>query len=172
MLFRSNDTATTEIYTLSLHDALPIYPFRNDGGFAFADATPAAKLSSVPPTYQAAWADFDHDGDLDLATAGKLFDNLAAQGHWLELRLEGDRGTINRSAIGAQVRIQLPTQTLTRHVEAGTGEGNQDDLVLHFGLGDQQKAVRLDILWPNGTRQTVENVEIDRLMTVRFGHRA
>ena len=24
MLFRSNDTATTEIYTLSLHDALPI----------------------------------------------------------------------------------------------------------------------------------------------------
>ena len=26
MLFRSNDTATTEIYTLSLHDALPILP--------------------------------------------------------------------------------------------------------------------------------------------------
>ena len=25
MLFRSNDTATTEIYTLSLHDALPIF---------------------------------------------------------------------------------------------------------------------------------------------------
>ena len=24
MLFRSNDTATTEIYTLSLHDSLPI----------------------------------------------------------------------------------------------------------------------------------------------------
>ena len=32
MLFRSNDTATTEIYTLSLHDALPIcdvYIFMN-----------------------------------------------------------------------------------------------------------------------------------------------
>ena len=32
MLFRSNDTATTEIYTprhtLSLHNALPIFPFR------------------------------------------------------------------------------------------------------------------------------------------------
>ena len=28
MLFRSNDTATTEIYTLSLHDALPIFPSR------------------------------------------------------------------------------------------------------------------------------------------------
>ena len=34
MLFRSNDTATTEIYTvtntLSLHDALPIYVFNMD----------------------------------------------------------------------------------------------------------------------------------------------
>ena len=28
MLFRSNDTATTEIYTLSLHDALPISSVR------------------------------------------------------------------------------------------------------------------------------------------------
>src|SRR3712207_8696221 len=27
-LFFFNDTATTEIYTLSLHDALPIYPMR------------------------------------------------------------------------------------------------------------------------------------------------
>src|SRR3712207_7416441 len=28
--FSFNDTATTEIYTLSLHDALPIYPARRD----------------------------------------------------------------------------------------------------------------------------------------------
>ena len=31
MLFRSNDTATTEIYTLSLHDALPILLYRRWG---------------------------------------------------------------------------------------------------------------------------------------------
>src|SRR2546426_7698442 len=30
--FFFNDTATTEIYTLSLHDALPISPPRRDGG--------------------------------------------------------------------------------------------------------------------------------------------
>ncbi|KAB2862969.1 MAG: VCBS repeat-containing protein, partial [Bauldia sp.] len=49
--------------------------FRNDGGFTFADATASAGLAGQPPTYQAAWADFDRDGDLDLATAGKLFEN-------------------------------------------------------------------------------------------------
>src|SRR5690606_41319911 len=31
--FFFNDTATTEIYTLSLHDALPIYPVRRYGGW-------------------------------------------------------------------------------------------------------------------------------------------
>ena len=143
--------------------------FRNDGGFAFADTTPAAKLTSLPPTYQAAWADFDRDGDLDLVTAGKLFENQAAPGHWLELRLEGDGKTVNRSAIGAQVRIQLPNGTLARQVEAGTGEGNQNDLVLHFGLGDHAQPVRANILWPSGASQVIENVEIDRVMTVRFG---
>ena len=42
MLFRSNDTATTEIYTLSLHDALPIFTnlyrvARRDFGVLFRD---------------------------------------------------------------------------------------------------------------------------------------
>ncbi|MDA1054747.1 MAG: CRTAC1 family protein [Planctomycetota bacterium] len=143
--------------------------FRNDGGFAFADATPTAKLTSLPATYQAAWADFDHDGDLDLVTAGKLFENLAPTANWLELRLEGDGSAVNRSAIGAQARIQLTTKILSRQVEAGTGEGNQNDLVLHFGLGDHATPVRVDILWPNSGSQTIENVEINRSTTVRFG---
>src|SRR5260370_9012201 len=32
IFFFFNDTATTEIYTLSLHDALPIWPGRSDSG--------------------------------------------------------------------------------------------------------------------------------------------
>lgn len=142
--------------------------FRNDGGFAFADATAAAKLPPLPATYQAAWADFDHDGDLDLVTAGKLFENSTPKRNWLKLRLEGDGNTVNRSAVGAQVRLQLPNQLLTRNIEAGTGEGNQNDLLLHFGLGDHPKPVHLDILWPNGKNQIVENAEIDRSITIRF----
>src|SRR5256885_16967257 len=46
--FFFNDTATTEIYTLSLHDALPIWSFQR------SSPVPASRLSymvsSAPPT--------------------------------------------------------------------------------------------------------------------------
>ncbi len=143
--------------------------FRNDGGFVFADGTAAAKLEGLEPTYQAAWADFDRDGDLDLATAGKLFVNQGTAGrHWLGVRLFGDGKTVNRSAIGAQVRVKLGDRTLTRQVEAGTGEGNQNDLTLHFGLGVETGPVALEIVWPGGKVQTVERVGVDRKVVVRF----
>jgi hypothetical protein len=140
--------------------------FRNDGGFVFTDVTAAAKLAGQGPTYQAAWGDVDNDGDLDLTTAGRLFVNQATGRHWLKVRLVGNGTSINRAAIGAQVRLRHGEQTLARQVEAGTGEGNQNDLVLHFGLGEHPGPVTLEVTWPNGTRQTVEQVAVDRLQTI------
>jgi hypothetical protein len=138
--------------------------YRNAGNFQFEDATEQAQVANLPATYQAAWADFDQDGDLDLVTAGKLFQNNSSGGHWLEVRLVGDGQTNNRSAIGAQVRIASTDRTLTRQIEAGTGQGNQNDLTLHFGLGDQAEPVSLEILWPGGASQTLDNVTVDRLI--------
>ena len=137
------------------------YPvlFRNDGAFKFADATAEAGLAELGATYQAAWADFDRDGDLDLVTAGKLFVNQGVPGNWVGVRLAGDGRKVNRSAIGAQVRIRAGGKTLTRQVEAGTGEGNQNDLTLHFGLGAHKGTVDLEVWWPNGKVQTVRRVK-------------
>jgi len=142
--------------------------FRNDGAFAFADATAAAGLTDLPSTYQAAWADFDNDGDLDLLTAGRLFVNKGGGGHYLKVRLQGDGVAVNRAAIGAQVRIAVGERVLTRQVEAGTGEGNQNDLTLHFGLGDHAGPLTLEITWPGGAKQRVEAVAPDTTVAVQF----
>lgn len=151
--------------------------FRNDTpsapdqpAWVFTDATDGSGLEDLPPTYQAAWADFDRDGDLDLVTAGRLFVNeSAAANHWLQLRLVGDGEQVNTSAIGTQVRITLPDgRTLTRQVEAGTGEGNANDLTLHFGLGGFGGPVHVEIRWPNRVTQLLPDVAPDQLLTVRF----
>ena len=157
------------------------YPvlFRNDGNWAFGDATAPAGLAQIGATYQAAWADFDNDGDLDLVTGGRLYVNQPGTGvqsrnRWLSVRLRGDGKRVNRSAVGAQVRIRRKDgRVLTRQVEAGTGEGNQNDLTLHFGLGgdDRSPALALEILWPDGTTQTVTRVSPNRRLTVTYRRR-
>ena len=147
--------------------------YRNEGAWAFTNVTSDEDLPVIKDTYQGAWADFDNDGDLDLVIGGKLFvNNMDNSNHWLRVRLKGDGVSVNASAIGAQVRIELDGGvTLTRQVEAGTGEGNQNDLTLHFGLGSRELPVNLEIFWPDDTIQSVNNVAVDQLVEFDSGAR-
>ena len=139
--------------------------YRNNGDWTFTNVTAASGLGTLLG-YPAAWADFDNDGDLDLFTCGKLFGNRGNDNHWLKVRLEGG-GNVNRTAIGAQVRIRLGERVLTRQVESAVGEGNQNDLTLHFGLGKHDAPVKLEITWPGGSKQTATS-PVDQTIAVKF----
>jgi hypothetical protein len=147
--------------------------FRNDrkagdAAWVFADGTAESGLGSLPPTYQAAWADVNRDGLLDLVAAGRLFMNESpVKTHWLGLRLRGDGFQVNRDAIGAQVRVSLPDgRTLSRQVEAGTGEGNANSPVLHFGLGEHAGPLKVEVRWPNGERLSATVDGVDRVLEI------
>ena len=109
------------------------------------------------------WGDYDNDGDLDLATSGILFRNPGNGNRWLKVRLKGNG--VNAFAIGAQVRIPIGNRRITRQVDGGTGEGNQNDLTLHFGLGSQADPVEIEVRWPDGTKQ-VQTSEVDRTVEI------
>jgi len=138
--------------------------YRNLGQWKFEEIKGGAGLS-LPQTYQAAWADFNNDGHLDLITGGRLFRNPGGSNHWLKVRLEG-AGKVNRAAIGTQVRLRLGKHTLTRQVEGATGQGNQNDLTLHFGLGTHKEPIRLEIRWPDGARQEVDT-PVNRTVVIK-----
>ena len=145
--------------------------FRNTSigsAIALVDVTQAAGLSQLPATYVGAWADYDHDGDLDLATAGRMYANNGTPGaHWLELRLIGDGVKINRDAIGAQARIALADgRVLVREVEAGTGEGNANSPILHFGLGAFAGPATVTVRWPDGSTQVAKDLAVDRIVEI------
>jgi len=147
------------------HDVL----YRNNGDWTFSRVDTEAGIA-VTENYQAAWADIDNDGDLDLLTGGRLYRNNGNSNNWLKVRLEGG-GSVNRAAIGAQVRIALGNKTITRQVEGATGEGNQNDLTLHFGLGQESDPVNVQVTWPNGETFALET-PINQTLAVRYGQGA
>ena len=145
--------------------------YSNEGGWKFKNITAPQGLGSLPPTYQSAWGDIDNDGDLDLATAGKLWINQVAatpKNKWIALTLEGDGKKVNRSAIGAIARIKLKDRVLTRQVESGTGEGNQNQVRLHFGLGAHEGPVDVEITWLGAGKQMVKGLAAGKVHKVTF----
>ena len=118
----------------------------------------------------AAFADFDGDGRIDVVTTrldgpAILFANRsAAQNHWLKLRLVGTRS--NRDAIGAKLHLFTSSGQQWNHVTTAVGYASASDKVVHFGLGRETLVRRLEIVWPSGIRQTLENVTADRLLVV------
>jgi hypothetical protein len=128
--------------------------YRNLGGWKFEDVTKRSGVTTGQ-TYQAAFADIDGDGYLDLVSGGKVWINVlgkreaAAKNGWLKVRLEGS-GRCNRSAVGSRVVVKVGDRTFTRQVEAGTGSGCQNDLTLHFGVGDAKGPATATVHWAGG----------------------
>ena len=123
----------------------------------FADVTGAMGLpTSGWGDYQVTWSDIDNDGDLDLGAAGRLWRNdTVNNNNWLKVQLRGNGTTVDGSAIGAQVRVTAGDLIVTRQVESGTGQGQVNDLTLHFGLGTYSGSLDVEVFWPDGTVRTV-----------------
>ena len=134
--------------------------YKNMDNFHFKNVTETSGISA-DTTYQAAWGDYDNDGDLDLVTKGRLYENQSPRKNFVQVKLVGT-GLIDGMAVGSQVRISLGDRVLTRQVCSSTGQGNQNSSVLHFGLGDYTGVLKAEIAWLGGKR-TVKTLEPNRL---------
>lgn len=95
-------------------------------------------------------SDFDHDGDLDIATRAALWRNElseADKGNWIQFAVRGT-DNINPHAIGATLKIHAGETTYLRYVNGGTGQGCQDSMYIHVGLADATQVDKVEVLFP------------------------
>jgi hypothetical protein len=150
--------------------------FRNLGGKRFevvSDSSGAALRQAVVGR-GAAYADYDGDGDLDLlltangGPARLLRNDGGNRNHYLRVRTRGTRS--NRDGIGARVTVTTPDGRRTWGlVKTGSSYCSQSELALTFGLGAQHRATRVEVAWPSGQIDVLNDLEADRLVTLEEG---
>jgi hypothetical protein len=145
--------------------------FRNLGNHQFENVS-----SQVGPAFSkalvargAAYADFDHDGDLDVLISTNdgppvlLRNDGGNRNHWLSVRLAGARS--NRDGIGAVVRVESAGGKQWNMVRSGSSYCSQSDLALTFGLGSDVSA-SLEVVWPSGAKQQFRNVAANQRVLI------
>jgi len=143
--------------------------FRNLGDARFEDSSPGAGaefIKAIRAHRGCAFADFNHDGRVDVATSSlgdrpEMWENVSPGANsWLILKLKGT--VSNRDGIGAVVRIG----NQTNHMTSSVGYASSSYFGVHFGTGQRKEVDLIEIRWPSGIRQTLRNVKTNQVLQV------
>ncbi|MEK6537936.1 MAG: CRTAC1 family protein, partial [Nitrospirota bacterium] len=166
--------------------------YKGNGDGTFTDVTWLAGVR-VDDGWGNAFADYDNDGDLDLAVGGgegvRLFRNDGNENHWLHVRVVGKES--NHSGIGARVTVvpsgygehvaagfSLRSQKVApifmvgfsakqiREVQGGKGSGSQHSLPVEFGLGGYNGPIDVVVRFPSGKIVRKNMVTPNRMIVV------
>jgi hypothetical protein len=118
----------------------------------------------------ACFGDYDNDGDLDgyvvnLDDQGAfLRNNRGNENNWIILKLVGTKS--NRDAIGALVKISAGGKEQVGVRRSTTGYLSQNDSRMHFGIGKAGKVDFVEIKWPSGRTQRLDNLDANQILTI------
>ncbi len=147
--------------------------FRNLGASGkWAALTAEAGLGASPAARHrgCGFGDFDGDGRVDVVVTAlgkdaEIWMNRSPNsGHWLDIALRGTKS--NRDGIGARIKLVTKSGAQYNHMTTSVGYASSSDVPVHFGLGPDTRAETVEIHWPSGTVQTLQDVPGDRILNV------
>jgi len=117
-----------------------------------------------------AFGDFDGDGRVDAVVTAldrnaELWMNRSPKaGHWLDIALRGVKS--NRDGIGARIKVVTKAGAQYNHMTSSVCYASSSYGPVHFGLGTESRAISVEIAWPSGITQILENVDADRILKI------
>jgi enediyne biosynthesis protein E4 len=117
--------------------------------------------------------DFDGDGGIDLLVLpidgkARLYRNVAPnRGHWLSVRALDP--ALNRDALGTEVTVISGERSWKRWLHPAESYLCSSEPRAHFGLGELEKVDRIELLWPDGTREAFPGCDANQAIELRKG---
>jgi enediyne biosynthesis protein E4 len=87
--------------------------------------------------------------------------------NWLKLKLVGAKS--NRSATGARVRLKVGARIQVQEITSQSSYYSHNDMRLNFGMGENKKADQIEIRWPGGQTETIKDVAVNQIVTIKEG---
>lgn len=152
------------------------YMFKNKDGLNFQNVSYDWGMGQTSYSNGSAYADLDHDGDLDLLVNQidgdvLFYQNLTAdkkKGNWLQIKLNGSPA--NPAGTGARVRISYGNGQI-QYLELTPTRGffSSSEHLIHFGLGNAATVQKLEIQWPpDGRIQVLNDLPANQRLTLKY----
>jgi hypothetical protein len=143
--------------------------YRNMGDLKFEDVSAKWGLDQYGVSFGCALVDLDGRGVLDIVYNNydgppTIIRNNTTEGHRVLVKLAGRAP--NLDAIGAEVRIETASGVQVRQVYTERGVVASEPATIHFGLGADTVISKMTIHWPNGQVQVLEDLPVDKLLTI------
>jgi hypothetical protein len=171
LIAQGHDLDTIELNYPQLRYKEPMLLAHNTGkGFADVSATSGDVFHQAWTGRGLAVGDLDNDGRIDAVVttnggpAYVLHNETITTNHWLTLSLVGHRS--NRDGIGAVIKLITSAGPQYLTVTPAGSYLSSSDKRAHFGLGTDTSASLIEIRWPSGIIQKLENVHGDQTLTI------
>ncbi|MCA9004875.1 MAG: CRTAC1 family protein [Planctomycetaceae bacterium] len=145
----------------------PLYLENHEGRFTQIEFDESSYLGQAHTGRGLAAADFNDDGNLDLAVSNFsdppaiLKNTTRTEGNWISVRLIGIRS--NRDGVGARLVLHTSSGDQMRQVKGGSSYLSSGDLRVHWGIPKGVTVNGVTVYWPSGVQQEIKSLQINAM---------
>lgn len=146
--------------------------FKNNSGTSFTKITTDIAGQEGGASDAGVFGDYNNDGKVDLFVSNGsvgspvnnyLYKNITSNSNnFITLKIKGC--TLNKSAIGARVKLVCGNLRQTREISGSSG--SQSMLWQHFGIGNAAAIDSIIVSWTTGETKVLTNVSPNQILTV------
>lgn len=171
---RNLETDYTRVFRNIPRTQVNNYLYKNGGNLQFHQVSEAWGFTEPYNSVAFAYADFDNDGDIDLvvnnidslATIYKNNSNDQGNKNYINIKLQyKDKNT---EGLGARVKVLQDTIWQSVELQRTRGFVSSVDASALFGFPNNKSLKEIHVLWPDGTKQILKNVAINKKITITY----